>query len=137
MFKELTSKFLKMAKKTIKKVSQKPEKRQQNFFSNFYVILLSIFIVITSFYVFEYLQNYEIQIKSKNEIKAEEMRMQGNAKVDDKNSTMIEKPKRPKYWFYMARQYMWIFFSIDNVLRRMGLEKIEMEIKQGENFGKN
>lgn len=124
-----------MAKKTIKKVSQKPEKRQQNFLSNFYVILLSIFIVITSFYVFEYLQNYEIQIKSKNEIKAEEMRMQRNAKVDDKNSTMIEKPKRPKYWFYMARQYMWIFFSIDNVLRRMGLEKIEMEIKQGENFG--
>jgi tubulin monoglycylase TTLL15 len=41
-------------------------------------------------------------------------------------------PRRPKYWFYMARQYMWIFFSVDNVLQRLGLEKIDMEVKHGE-----
>lgn len=35
---------------------------------------------------------------------------------------------RPKYWFYMARGYMWIFFSVDNVLKKLGLEKIEVKI---------
>lgn len=36
---------------------------------------------------------------------------------------------RPKYWFYMNRGYMWIFFSVDNVLQKLGLERIDMKIE--------
>ena len=45
------------------------------------------------------------------------------------SSTGMTSEPRPKYWFYMARGYMWIFFSVDNVLQKLGLEKIEIQIE--------
>lgn len=63
-----------------------------------------------------------------------------NAKVPSKNATVVSSlPRvvhklepRPKYWFYMARGYMWIFFSVDNVLKKLGLQKIEIKVNNRE-----
>lgn len=94
-------------------------------------VFRNIFIAVVGIYVSFLI--YNIQLKSAPEgdpIVAEEL-------VEDEPQqeavkTAVDQPRRPKYWFYMARQYMWIFFSVDNVLKRLGLDKIEIDIKQGE-----
>lgn len=45
---------------------------------------------------------------------------------------VVEREPRPKYWFYMARGFMWIFFSVDNVLKKLGLEKTVITVKRDE-----
>jgi hypothetical protein len=135
----LTSKHKKTENNKKKFTSKKSSGKNYltNFFnhladSNILLILFSILTVIISFYAFEYIKQFEIEIKSKTDKNSIESLTEKYKKENDNNSSLIEKPIRPKYWFYMSRQYMWIFVCVDNVLKRLGLEKIEMEFKQGE-----
>lgn len=126
--------------------------RLQKLMPIFKSLVASLLVIYISFFAYKFLQSYEIKIKSKSEGKFEEVRVEAKkvVKKGEKISRLKAKPgddiaelqvkqqyyqklkKRPKYWFYMGRQYMWIFFSVDNVLQRLGLEKIEVEIKHGE-----
>lgn len=115
-----------MAKKAASssKKGSKPSK-----FSKFTPVVKKILIVafglLLSLFVMEFGKNYSVQIKPKNEI---EMPPANSSQV----RVVMKVEPRPKYWFYMARGYMWIFFSVDNVLKKLGLEKIEVEIKRHE-----
>jgi tubulin monoglycylase TTLL15 len=94
---------------------------------------------------YEFSQDYRIVIKHVNETIESPVKepllknltpqpedSPSQVKDEDKKSQYYQRLKRrPKYWFYMARSYMWIFFSVDNVLQRLGLEKIDVEVKHG------
>lgn len=80
-----------------------------------------------SFFAYKLNTNYKIEKKSTTAVET--------AQRYAKNDTLAmayNLPRRPKYWFYMARQYMWIFFSVDNVLSRLGLEKIQIDVQRGD-----
>ncbi|XP_070506181.1 probable tubulin polyglutamylase ttll-15 [Chironomus tepperi] len=98
-------------------------------------VFQSIFVAVVGIYVAFLIYNVRDKIKFDLEPQSEELNSSvGDTEVDNETAIncTVDKPRRPKYWFYMARQYMWIFFSVDNVLRRLGLEKINVEIKHGE-----
>lgn len=89
------------------------------------LIVVSVFLLVTL--LLNFTQKYRIDIKVRRVDKIE---------IEEKSNLsqqVVYKPDaRPKYWFYMARGYMWIFFSVDNVLRRLGLEKIEIKVNMHE-----
>jgi tubulin monoglycylase TTLL15 len=105
-----------MAKKTTKVPIFK---RWNKVFLRCFIVALGIFL---SFYALEFSKKYSVVVRPKDleHIEAEPI-----------VATNQTKP-RPKYWFYMARGYMWIFFSVDNVLQKLGLEKIEITINKKE-----
>lgn len=70
------------------------------------------------------MKNYSIEIKLRNAT--------DNATAYNMTQVIIQTEPRPKYWFYMARGYNWIFFSVDNVLKKLGLEKIEIKVNNRE-----
>lgn len=76
--------------------------------------------------VLNFTQNYKIEIKVR---RVDESAVE---KTENLTQQVYTPEPRPKYWFYMARGYMWIFFSVDNVLRRLGLEKIEINVNMHE-----
>lgn len=98
-----------------KKTKNPPQKRIQK--SRFKQLLTVSVIIFISFLATYFVTQNSI------EPKAEEV-------STEVNDTKVYTPDpRPKYWFYMARGYMWIFFSVDNVLRKLGLEKIEVNVE--------
>ncbi|KAG5668597.1 hypothetical protein PVAND_016533 [Polypedilum vanderplanki] len=105
-----------------KKVKQTRLQKLKPVFKAIVIAFIGIYL---SFFVYNFTKN------NKNEDKIKTKEVKEVQKIQEPQ-TLVEQSKRPKYWFYMARQYMWIFFSVDNVLKRLGLEKIDMEIKHGE-----
>lgn len=81
--------------------------------------------LVLSFFAASFLKNYEVQVKLKG---SENKEVAQAANASEK--VLFKFEPRPKYWFYMARGYMWIFYSVDNVLRQLGLEKIEIKVDQ-------
>ncbi|CAO1415734.1 unnamed protein product [Diamesa serratosioi] len=57
------------------------------------------------FFVFYFNENYEIRLKS-------------------------VKIEAPKYWVHHKHNHSWIFSSVENVLEKMGVEKIEMKVDE-------
>lgn len=115
-----------MAKKSVKPVKKvsklsifrKHEPKIKKLFFVSFGIFLSLF-------AYDLSQNYKIEVKSK---------FVNDTPVANETIRVVYKTEpRPKYWFYMARGYMWIFYSVDNVLRNLGLEKIEVNIKRRQN----
>lgn len=128
--------------------------RLQKLMPIFKTLIVSFLVIYISFFAYKFFNSYELKIQPKNEkieeLNVEKLEVEQSAKKDGKKFHLQAKPvtdlpelqvkqqyfqkinKRPKYWFYMGRQYMWIFFSVDNVLQRLGLEKIEVDIKHGE-----
>lgn len=105
-----------MARKT-----PKPQKNQK-IGKSFKKIAIAVFGVLLSLFAIHLASKYSVEVKSKH---SEDVATVEPAAV----TTPIAVPRverRPKYWFYMARGYMWIFFSVDNVLKKLGLEKIEI-----------
>lgn len=105
---------------------------KQSKFRRFEPVIKRIFIVAfglcLSLFAFEFAKDYKIEI---NPIKS--TRNETNETLIAANSTpriLYKIEPRPKYWFYMARNYMWIFYSVDNVLKKLGLEKIEIKVNQ-------
>lgn len=78
-------------------------------------ILLSVFAV-------DFVSKYSVEVKKHSE--SAEIVKAANA-----TQRIVYQPEpRPKYWFHQSRGYMWIFFSVDNVLKKLGLEKIEIRV---------
>lgn len=109
-------------------------------------ILLVCLGIYLSWLVYNLNNEYVVQIKLKSELEREKAELhEEKVKHDDANNTnhanssvvaeplvIYEKEPRPKYWFYMARGYYWIFFSVDNCLKKLGLEKIEINVTRNE-----
>jgi tubulin monoglycylase TTLL15 len=113
-----------MAKKNFNPLKKTPK---QSKFKKYEPVIKKIFIVsfglFLSFFALDFSRNYSLQIKSKH---VNETEQAANTSI----RVVYKVEPRPKYWFYMARGYMWIFFSVDNVLKKLGLEKIEMNVKR-------
>lgn len=87
-------------------------------------IAIAVFGILLSLYAVDFASKYSVEVKLKNEENVETVQVAANS-----TPRVIYQPEpRPKYWFYMARGYMWIFFSVDNVLKKLGLEKIEIQV---------
>lgn len=71
--------------------------------------LSCVFVILLGFIVYYFKENYEIRLKS--------------VEIDP-----------PKYWLYQSYNNSWIFSSVENVLKRMGVEKIEMNVDENELF---
>lgn len=87
-------------------------------------LFIAGFVLYLSLFAVEFLKNYSIEIKTRN-----------STVVEAENASSIQKvvylpEPRPKYWFYMNRGYMWIFFSVHNVLQKLGLDRIDMPIEK-------
>lgn len=74
-------------------------------------------------------RNYSIEVKPRN--------ANTSTTVAELKPEVVVKPQiiyktepRPKYMLYMAQGYMWIFFSVENVLKKLGLEKIDVKIRR-------
>lgn len=84
-------------------------------------IAIAVIGVVISALAFRFASEYSIDVKPRGSV----------VPVQSANATpqiVYRTEPRPKYWFYMARGYMWIFFSVDNVLKKLGLEKIEIQV---------
>lgn len=109
-----------------KKTNIKPSKfrRFEPAIRRMFLVALGIYL---SVFTVDFSRNYSIEKKSINSSR--------DATIELANSSMRilhEVDPRPKYWFYMARGYMWIFFSVDTVLQKLGLEKIEVKVNRHE-----
>lgn len=82
-------------------------KKVRNRNLSFQKILTCVFVILLGFFIYHFKQNYEITSKS--------------VKIDP-----------PKYWLYHNYNHSWIFSSVENVLKRMGVEKIEMKMDYDE-----
>jgi tubulin monoglycylase TTLL15 len=114
--------------------------------AKYYILFKRISLVCLGIYlswiVYKLNNEYVLQIKLKTELEREQAELlekHDNVDVDaNANSSVAEplviyeKEPRPKYWFYMARGYYWIFFSVDNCLKKLGLEKIEINVTRTE-----
>lgn len=109
-----------------KKVKKTRLQKLKPVFRSTFIAIIGIYI---SFLVYNFIQKPVIQ---NNKQSSQQSNAQKPELANKTPSGIADQPRRPKYWFYMARQYMWIFFSVDNVLRRLGLEKINMEVKHGQ-----
>jgi Tubulin-tyrosine ligase family len=135
-----TDKIRMSNKKTTNKKTLKPEEVSKiaKYYSPLKKILLVCFGIYLSWLVYNLNNEYVVQIKLKSELNSEPKNTEVDVQPEEiANSTaepliIYEKEPRPKYWFYMARGYMWIFFSIDNALQKLGLEKIEINVIRNE-----
>lgn len=75
-------------------------------------------------------EHVETRPKSELSIQEESPTLETVNATNSSLEDVTEREQRPKYWFYMARGFMWIFFSVDNVLTKLGLEKTEITVKQ-------
>ncbi|CRK96757.1 CLUMA_CG009979, isoform A [Clunio marinus] len=91
-------------------------------------IFLAAFVAYISIFVADFVTKYSIQIKPRNET----MNVANSTVNATETAAVVHVagPRKPKYWFYMAKGYMWIFFSVDNVLKKLGLEKIEVDVNR-------
>lgn len=109
--------------------------QKQSKFQQFQPLAKKLFIIAFGIYLsvfaIEFRRNYSIELKPRSE------NATTAASVDVKPQIVYLPEPRPKYWFYMARGYMWIFFSVDNVLRKLGLEKIEVKVRKNETIHNN
>lgn len=122
--------------------SQNPARPSPSFealFLKYRITLMKIALVcvgiILSWVVYNLNNEYVVQIKLKSELKIQEeshpSTIADNA-TPSQPTVVYEREPRPKYWFYMARGFMWIFFSVDNVLQKLGLEKTEITVRHDE-----
>lgn len=131
------------SKKTSNRNNLKPEEVSKiaKYYSPFKKVVLVCFGIYLSWLVYNLNNEYVIQIKLKTELTSELKNIEVESREPEQeiaNSTEAEplviykKEPAPKYWFYMARGYMWIFFSVDNALQKLGLEKIEINVTRNE-----
>lgn len=104
--------FKKANKKTSKFYKLKPSTKK---------LLIASLVLVLSFFAVDLFKKYSIEIKTRNSTLNEV------EKVTPTKVVYIPEP-RPKYWFYMNQGYMWIFFSVHNVLQKLGLERIDIKI---------
>lgn len=109
-----------MAKKTTK--AQKG-RNWSKILQRLFIASLGIYL---SFFAFEFSKKYSIEVKPKGAPTVE-------VAVPQPIVVYNQTEPRPKYWFYMARNYMWVFFSVDNVLKKLGFEKIEVTVTKKQN----
>lgn len=88
-------------------------------------ILKKLLIVGLGIYLSFIAVNFSMKLGSKTKSSAKK---EAFTSANSATQNITKTDLRPKYWFYMARGYMWIFFSVDNVLKKLGLEKIEMKV---------
>lgn len=108
----------------VKKAAKQKYRRLQTVIKKLFIIVLGIYL---SFFAMNFAKNYEIKVQPKNSENKEVMQAENAT-----SRVLYLMEPRPKYWFYMARGYMWIFFSVDNVLKKLGLEKIEIKVNHRE-----
>lgn len=113
-----------MAKKPFKLPNKPSTLRKSR--PTFRIIFFLVSGICLSILATSFTKNYSIEIKPKNDENTTEMRPEAEVPPQ----IIYKAESRPKYLFYMAQGYMWIFFSVDNVLKKLGLEKIDIKMKK-------
>lgn len=112
-----------MARKTAKPIKKSIFRKLPPISKKLFFLALGIYL---SYLAMDFTRKYSIDIKLRNDEDITEVKQQ--AEVAPK---IIYKPEpRPKYMLYMAQGYMWIFFSVENVLKKLGFEKIDIKIRK-------
>lgn len=93
-------------------------------------LLLATFVVALAIAMYYCTENFDfifnIKPKSSMEVVVE------TQQIKEVIKEVLVKEEVPKYWVYMSKNYMWIFVSVETVLNRMGLQKIEMNVVENQ-----
>lgn len=104
------------------------KKYQQTRMQKLEPIIKKLLIVGLGIYLSVIAVNFSMKLGIKTKSSSQPVKKEAFTSANSSTQNVIKTDPRPKYWFYMARGYMWIFFSVDNVLKKLGLEKIEMKV---------